>query len=251
MPDSAKVRAILNSVGWFIPPFVGIHTSEALSLEITRSNGTFTQHQLELALSRIYGPDRLAAMVLYKYSEVQVVQEYREIIGESVAAHFLGLGHVSVSGLMPAVEGIGLGLIQQWNLTHPRGVKKMFGVLLDDAKTHATSEKYGVTQEILDVIDGLRHFLDACFFEDSQLYPQSDNTNRHGVVHGVYRDADFGMPINFYKTISAIDILTFISMLRMLKKSGFVPDYTDESKALAETYLSLSRIRLRMGKKSG
>jgi hypothetical protein len=163
MPDSAKVRAILNSVGWFIPPFVGIHTSEALSLEIARSNGAFTQHQLERALGRIYGPDRLAAMILYKYSEVLVVREYREIIGESVAAHFLGLGHVAVSGLMPAVEGIGLGLIQQWSLTHPRGVKNMFGVLLDDAKNHATSGKYGVTQEILDVIDGLRHFLNAYF----------------------------------------------------------------------------------------
>jgi hypothetical protein len=56
------------------------------------------------------------------------------------------------------------------------------------------------------------------------------------------------MPINFYKTISVIDILTFVSMLRMPKKSGFVQDYTDESKALAETYRSLSRRQLSHGK---
>ncbi len=107
MHQRQQLRDVLNLVGWFTPPFVGIPLLETVALAITRSHGSFTQDQLQLALARVYDPDRLASMVLYKYPEMPIVREYREIIAESVAAHFLGLGHVAVGGLMPVVEGIG------------------------------------------------------------------------------------------------------------------------------------------------
>ena len=82
-------------------------------------------------------------------------------------------------------------------------------------------------------------FLNEYFFEDSDSYPLLDKTNRNGILHGAYKDAEFGRPINFFKTISAVDILTLVSALKMPKVSGLAPDYTPESKALAERYRRL------------
>jgi hypothetical protein len=50
---------------------------------------------------------------------------------------------------------------------------------------------------------------------------------------------EIGRPINFFKTISAVDILTFVSALSMPKISGFAPEHTPESKALADRYRQL------------
>jgi hypothetical protein len=35
-------------------------------------------------------------------------------------------------------------------------------------------------------------------------YPLLDKTNRHGILHGAYKDADYGRPINFYKAIGVM-----------------------------------------------
>jgi hypothetical protein len=111
-------------------------------------------------------------------------------------------------------------------------VKVVFRDLLMNAKDDALSRNIGATQEIVDMLDAFLHFLKEYFFQDSRLYPLLDKTNRPGVLHGAYRDADYGKPIN----ISAIDILTFVSMLKTQKMSGFAPSETVESKALAERY---------------
>jgi hypothetical protein len=74
------------------------------------------------------------------------------------------------------------------------------------------------------------------------MYSLLDKTNRNGILHGAYKDADYGRPINFYKTISAIDILTFVSMLKTTKMSGFAPSQTPESNALAARYRRLQQI---------
>ena len=50
---------------------------------------------------------------------------------------------------------------------------------------------------------------DYFFFSSSQGYPLADKTNRNGIAHGAYTDAEYGRPISFYKTIAAVDFLTF------------------------------------------
>ncbi len=65
---------------------------------------------------------------------------------------------------------------------------------------------------------------------------------RHGIGHGAYTDSQYGRPLNFYKTIAAIDFLTFISSLATTKMSGFVPDHTPESRNLAARYISLANM---------
>jgi hypothetical protein len=198
--------------------------------------GQFTESDLESVLGHIYGPDRLASMVVSRYSQMPVVELYQETIAEAISAHFAGLRHIAVGGLMPVVEGIGRELARQRGLNAGGYVKVVFRDLLMNAKDDALSRNIGATQEIVDMLDAFLHFLKEYFFQDSRLYPLLDKTNRPGVLHGAYRDADYGKPINFYKTISAIDILTFVSMLKTQKMSGFAPSETVESKALAERY---------------
>jgi hypothetical protein len=229
-------------VGWFIPPYVSVGLLETAAIAVTRAQGTFTQDDLEKVLAFVYSPNRLASMVVSRYSQMPVVALYHRTISEAVLAHFAGLGHVAVGGLIPVVEGIGRELANQRGLIGHQSVKAAFRALLTDAKDDAVTRKIGATQEIVEMLDGFSHFLENYFFKDSQLYPLLDKTNRHGIAHGAYADADYGRPINFYKTISAIDILTFVSMLKTSKMSGFAPDDTPESKILAIRYRGLEQL---------
>jgi hypothetical protein len=183
-------------------------------------------------------------MVLNRYSEVPVVDLYQRTIAEGVAAHFSGLHHVAVGGLMPVVEGIGRELSRLRGLKQNAHIKTLFTKLLANAKEDVWARKIGSTQEIDDMLTGFLKFLKSCFFEDSAVYPLLDKTNRHGILHGACRDSDYGRPINFYKTISAVDILTFVSTLNTTKMSGFVPDHTPESRALAKRYGELQTLKI-------
>ena len=232
----------LNTVGWFVPPYVGVGLIETVARAITSAQGQFTEDDLETILASIYSPDRLAAMVTSRYPQMPVIDLYQETISEAIAAHFSGFRHVAVGGLMPVVEGIGRELARQRGLKAKGAVKTVFGDLLEEAKSDVVNRRIGATQEILDMLDAFLHFLKEYFFKDSKLYSLLDKTNRHGILHGAYKDADYGRPINFYKTISAIDILTFVSMLKTTKMSGFAPSQTPESNALAERYRRLEQL---------
>ena len=181
-------------------------------------------------------------MVLNRYSQLPVVDLYQRTIAEGVAAHFSGFHHVAVGGLMPVVEGIGLSRLR--GLKHDAHIKTVFTELLANAKEDVWARKIGATQEIDDMLTGFLEFLKSYFFEDSAVYPLLDRTNRHGILHGAYRDSDYGRPINFCKTISAVDILTFVSMLKTTKMSGYVPDHTPKSRALAERYRELQILNI-------
>jgi hypothetical protein len=236
------VADVLKSVGWFVPPYVSVGLLETVAHRITRAQGQFTEDDLERVLAFIYSPDRLSSMVVSRYPQIPVVDLYQQTIAEAIWAHFSGLCHVAVGGLIPVVEGIGRELARQRGLKFDGGIKTVFRDLFMQAKDDVVKRKIGATQEIVDMLDAFLHFLKEYFFKDSQLYPLLDKTNRHGILHGAYKDADYGRPINFYKAISAVDILTFVSMLQTAKMSGFAPDLTVESRTLAERYRQLQQI---------
>jgi hypothetical protein len=242
---NVEVPKALDSIGWFVPPYVGVPTLEMVSRQISAANGQFDDGRVEQFLAHIYGPHRLAAMILHRYPEIAVVDLYQRTIAEAVAAHFSNFHHVAVAGLMPVVEGIGRTLSHQRGLKHDQcpesSVKDMFTELLTEAKQDAWNREIGNTQEIDDMLTGSLNFLTRYFFVRSSLYPSTDKTNRPGILHGAFRDADYGRPINFYKTISAVDILTLVSALRMPKKSGFPPPPTPESTALAERFDAMQK----------
>ncbi len=237
------VRA-MRSVGWFMPPYGNQGRLDIVSREINNANGQFEEFEIERVLGFFYTPDRLASMAINMYAQIPVVDLYKRTIAESIAAHFSGLHHVAVAGLMPVIEGAGRELARTKNLRHEGSVKAVFIELITNAKEDAWARKIGNTKEIDDMLTGALDFLTKYFFENSALYPLLDKTNRHGVLHGAYRDSDYGRPLNFYKTIGAVDILTFISMLQTNKMIGFVPEHTTDSKALAERYCELKTFKI-------
>jgi hypothetical protein len=238
--DFSDVKARLNSVGWFMPPYVSVGFLEMVALRIANGGrDPFTQNDLEEMLALLYGPERLASMVLNRYPLVPVIALYAETTAESVWAHFAGLHHVAVGGLIPVVEGAGRRLANERRLRHRGSIKETFRGLASYAKDDVVRRRIGATGEIIDMLDSFSCFIEAYFYASSEAYPLVDGTNRHGVAHGAYTDADYGRPLNFYKTIAAIDFLTFISSLMTTSMSGFVPDYTPESNSLAARYVAV------------
>jgi len=234
------VRDRLNCVGWFLPPYMSSGFLDMVASTIARGNGEFSQGDLERVLARVYDAERMASMVLSRYPLVPVIMLFTQTISEATMAHFSGLHHIAVGGLIPVVEGAGRLLANERGLDARRGtpIREVFQKLAAYAKDDVIARRIGATEEIVNMLDSFLCFIADYFFSDSQRYPLTDGTNRHGIAHGAYTDADYGKPINFYKTIAAVDFLTFISSLKTTKMSGFVPDHTPESRALAARYLA-------------
>jgi len=235
-PRDLKER--LNGVGWFIPPYVSSDFLGLVASRIAQAQGNFTQDDLEKALSFVYDAERLASMILYRYRCMPVIKQFTETISESVAALF-GLGHVAVGGLIPVIEGAGRLLAVDRRIKSRGSIKNVFEALASYAKKDVKGRRIGATDEIVDMLDSFICFVQDYFYSDSQLYPLGDGTNRPGILHGAYTDSEYGKPINFYKTIAAVDFLTFISSLNTPTMSGFAPERTSDSSRLAAHYVSL------------
>lgn len=66
-------------------------------------------------------------------------------------------------------------------------------------------------------------------------------TNRHGILHGAYADEDYGSPINFYKSIAAIDFLCLISAFKA-HVSWMAPNSTATSEGLSFVYFACQEL---------
>jgi hypothetical protein len=194
-------------------------------------------------LARVYDPERMASMVLNRYPQIPVITLFTQTIAESVLAHFSGLHHVAVGGLIPVIEGAGRRLAGERGLDAKGHIKDVFRNLASYVKEDVIQRRIGATDEIVNMLDSFLLFIEDYFYCQSQAYPLVDGTNRHGIEHGAYTDAEYGRPLNFYKTIAAVDFLTFISSLKTSKMSGFVPDHTLESKGLAARYAAVGNMR--------
>jgi hypothetical protein len=224
-----------NSVGWFIPPYVTMGYLGKIAGDISESN----EQNLEQLLSKIYSPAHLAAMVLYRYPTVPHVSEYKAIIAESIDAHFLGLHHVSASGLIPAIEGIGRKILESKGLSE-KFIKNVFSTLAEHCKDDVITRGIGAVSEIVAMLDSFVYFTKNNLYVTSSSYPNEDNTNRHGILHGAFSDLDYGTPINFYKALGAIEALCFIVSIDE-PISFFAPDETVESNKLALKYVFLGQ----------
>jgi hypothetical protein len=213
MSRLGHLEKTFTSVGWFIPPYMTLGALGALDAEIHAAKGQFTQDDLERACARLYEPEGLATMVLYRYPVVPFLQYYKDTIAEAIEAHFIGLHHVAAGGLAPVVEGAGRGLATQRGLA--RGsVGEMFGALAESCKNESRAQNIGAPDEIESMMDSFGSFAKKAFFASSESYAFGDGTNRHGIAHGAFKDADYGRPINFYKVIAAIDFLSLVASFR-------------------------------------
>lgn len=226
-------RKIFNGVGWFIPPYVRI----GYLMEITQDVIQNEQTNLEQLLSHIYNADGLSAMVVDRYPFVPVISDYSQIISESIKAHFLGLHHIAVSGLIPVVEGAARKIAESKGIEE-KYTKQVFIKLSEHTKNDVMENQLGMVSEIVPMLESFNNFAITNLYINSNKYPFGDNTNRHGILHGAYNDEDYGSPLNFYKAIGSIDFLCFIVSIRA-SISFFAPDTTTESQQLSQMYEAL------------
>lgn len=230
-------QEVFNRVGWFIPPYVRI----GYLMDVIKDVNENEQENLEDLLAVIYTEDHLSAMVVERYPFVPVISDYSQIIGESIKAHFLGLHHVAVSGLIPVAEGAARKIAESKGI-HEHHIKQVF-IKLAEHTTHDVPEnKIGMISEIVPMLESFKNFATRNLYINSNRYPFEDNTNRHGILHGAYSDKDYGAPLNFYKAIGAIDFLCFIVSIRA-SISFFAPRKTVKSQQLATMYQALSQMR--------
>ena len=163
-------------------------------------------------LSVAYTPINLSAMLYGRYATAQYVAEYKQIIAEAIEAHCLALGHASVLGLIPVIEGVGRKVLDSRGL-QANGIRDVFIVLADHCKNEVTTRDIGAIEELHDMLDAFREFAVNYLYVRSDAYPLDDNTNRHGPAHGALTDGDYGRPISFFKIIGCLDMLCLITAL--------------------------------------
>lgn len=236
-----------KSVGWFIPPYANFGFLSPIAAKILKEGPSgFGQERLEIALADMYEPNGLAAKVCNRYPEVPFICDYQEIISESVEAHFLGLHHAAAASLVPVIEGAGK------EIANLRGIKiegkgrsptKIFQDLAKNCIEEVLHEQKGAVGELTSMLNSFATFTGSVLFLDSNEYLFEDKTNRHGMVHGRYKDKDYGRPLNFYKLVGAIDFLCLVVSLRE-SISWWAPESTFKSIKLATHYRILHRVAL-------
>ena len=241
MGDLTFLRENFSRVGWFIPPYIRLGALGQIAKDIQDRGGQFSADDLERALGLIYDAGGMAAMVSERYPLTPCIRDYQVTIGEAVEAHFLGLDHVAVSGLIPVIEGAGRQLAQVRGLSATT-VKDVFKSLAADCKQEAIAKRLGDFEEVASMMDSFSSFTTDYLYVNSGSYPGADGTNRHGILHGAYADTHYGRPLNFYKTVAAVDFLTFVSSFRA-NLSWLAPSTTSQSIELARYYVTLSRLK--------
>lgn len=224
-------------VQWFIPAYLPLGFISPLGGQILSSKGAFSHDDLERELSKAYIPDSLAAMVCHRYTKAFVVSDYVRSISEAIEAHFLGIDHIAAAGLVPIVEGIGRELLRHRKLKAKNTIN-IFSTLAKSSKR----KNVGDVGEITSMMDSFSAFSETVLYAGTSRIQLSDGTNRNGITHGIYRDWDFGRPLNFYKIIGAVDFLTLVSGMDS-SLSWLHPAATSESKNLAQYYRTLQTLR--------
>lgn len=244
-------KDLFVSVGWFIPSHSTMGDIIAIAKEISDSESPDITPYLE----ELYSSLNQAAMVTERYPVVPHICEYKEIISESIEAHFLGLNYAAVTTLMPVVEGVGNKLVEEWGIERKftsgklegksKSTKVLFSDLAHKCKEYVVENNLGMVSQIVPALEAFEHYLQNSFYISSGKYAYDDKTNRHGILHGAFKDNDFGVPMNFYKTIGAVEFLCFIISLKE-PISFFAPSPTEKSYLVAKYYdscIANSKIR--------
>ena len=244
-------KQAFNSVGWFIPPYITMDFLSTLTKSIRDNGADFHQQDLERFLALIYSPENISAMATERYPITPYIRDYKVIISEAVEAHFMGLDHLAVAGLMPVIEGAGKKLADSRGVPF-KSITSVFVNLATDCKNDSKKNNIGAVGELTSMMDSFIEFAEKHLYTNSDNYSLTDKTNRHGILHGAYSDNDYGKPINFYKSIAAVDFLCFISAFRA-SISWFAPSPTELSESLAAYYsdcMALARKRPNTANKS-
>ncbi|MBD1567634.1 hypothetical protein [Vibrio sp. S12_S33] len=207
--DSWAIK--LEKIGWFIPPYVNMQQLDQV-LSGLDEHGHIQQDKLGYLLASIYPVETICAVFIEKYANTPFVKDYLNIIDNGIECHFLGLNYSSVGTLIPVIEGVARKLAGHRGVEHAH-IKKTIQNLCASCKYQVVTNKLGAYEEVESMIDSFEKFVTEKLYSNSKNYPHEDNTNRNGIAHGAYSDLDFGNPVSFYKVLSLINFLSFLSAI--------------------------------------
>lgn len=242
MGSLSHFESSFNDVGWLIPPYISMGPLSTLAAKIHARGSSFTQDELEQELQKFYDAAGLAAMVTERYPIVPIINEYKDTIAEAIEAHFFGLNHVAVGGLVPVIEGVSRRLMDVRNMKPERHIKEAMVALASSCRDECRAKGWGNIGELESMLDSFAHFATNYLYVKSSHYPFGDGTNRHGIAHGAFSDSDYGRPLNFYKIIAAVDFLTFVAAMSK-NISWLAPSPTQRSMQLMDYYFALLQLR--------
>jgi hypothetical protein len=229
-------RDALVNVGWIWPAYIRNGYVFALAKRLIDADVAKQQQILEQALSDLYRPEHLAAMLLGRYRKVPLVSDFDASISESLEAAHLGLFHAAVSTLIPVIEGIIRRAASKWGEDVGKGTKRLAREVRKLA-THERSKADSAADERAEMLEIFADFLDKKLLMQTSSFTGWRDLNRHGVVHGIF--VNFGCQANFYILVSILDLLTFSLAFRTSGVSMLAPDSTSETEALARYYKKL------------
>jgi hypothetical protein len=124
----------------------------------------------------------------------KATKDYQNIIGEAIEAHFLGLDHIATGGLLPVIEGAGRRLLEEYGIRKVHTVKSIYCELVKFCLSESNKHNITKANEAATLLAEergclLNSFVTFCketLFVGSEKYKLSDNTNRHGISHGLF-----------------------------------------------------------------
>ncbi len=236
----SRLAATFHEVGWLIPPYIALGYLDNLSKKIVSSHGSFSQADLQVALSEIYNASHFAIMVTERYSIAPGVRNFIVTISEAIEAHLMGMHHVAVIGLVPVIEGVGRLFVEDRSLKS-KSIRSVLPTLARDCTKEAKQRNLGIPEEVDTMMQSFSAFAEDFLYVESEHYHLQDKTNRHGILHGVYKDEDFGEPISFFKLITTLDFLTYVSSFRA-RISWMYPDPSPKTYELFAYYEKLVEV---------
>jgi hypothetical protein len=133
-----RLARIFKEVDWLIPAYLplGLVTKFAKAIEDTPADQKLAI--VRSTLGNFYNAERLATMLLERYSKIIHVKEFAPQIDESIKAFFSGYKIVAVVALVPVVEGIVRKMATRQERDVGKGTEKLkeeFALLVERERT--------------------------------------------------------------------------------------------------------------------
>jgi len=174
-------------------------------------------------------------MITHHYPESRVLKDQARLILECAGAFYAGYVTAAVVAILPAIEA------------SLRRVADLRGVSLSVASSQRSSQLIRRIMKLdtmrglrgLDerqvMLDSFRVFLEAHLYATTQTHHGRDELNRHKLLHG-YVGGESLCTFDFYRALSALDLICFFDSLETRSPSIFAPGPSEESRRLADRF---------------
>jgi len=227
-----ETAATFAALGWWFPANLTKGSLNRMARDLRSLPDSHRPQALAVALSGAYDAEHLASMLLNSYSSCPFIKDYTAEIGESFTAHFTGLHRAAIATLLPVVEGVLRRLGGKHGVTVDGRLRQGLLEVIDGVIAREGDQKLGLGDERLVMLGSFRDFV-AQLYARTDQFQGHEHLNRHGILHALFAEKDYGTAFNFQRLVSALDLLNFF--IRIDLQVGYLlpPDLTPEAMSLA------------------